>query len=214
MSDCLRDRGLSDFSKDLAARTPVPGGGGASAYVGALGAALASMAGAFTDDRGVAGCEGGAGCERRLADILREADEARVTLVGLVDEDAAAFLGLSRAYKLDRAEPGRAEAIEAATRRATEVPLEIMRKTCRVVELSEELERIANPRLISDVGCAALLAASAIEAASLSVLINTSSMADRTRAEAVEGECDHMVEEYVTRARDVARRVSDRVRGR
>jgi formiminotetrahydrofolate cyclodeaminase len=188
MSECLRDRGLSDFSKDLAARTPVPGGGGASAYVGALGAALASMAGAFTDGGGDADREG------RLADILREAEEARASLVGLVDEDAAVFLELSSAYKIDRADPGRAEAIEAATARAADVPLKIMRESCRAVELAEELGQIANPRLISDVGCAALLAASAIEAASLSVLINTSSMADRDRARAVEEECDRMTE--------------------
>jgi formiminotetrahydrofolate cyclodeaminase len=208
MSECLRDRGLSDFSKDLAARTPVPGGGGASAYVGALGAALASMAGAFTDGGGDADREG------RLADILREAEEARASLVGLVDEDAAVFLELSSAYKIDRADPGRAEAIEAATARAADVPLEIMRESCKAVELAEELEQIANPRLISDVGCAALLGACAIEGASLSVLINTSSMADRDRARAVEEECDRMTEEYVRRAHDVARRVVDRVRRR
>lgn len=166
------------------------------------------MAVAFTDGKA------GPDREGRLADILREAEEVRAALVGLVDEDAAVFLELSSAYRTDRSDPGRAEAIEAATARATDVPLQIMRESCRTVELSEELEEIANPRLISDVGCAALLAASAIESASLSVLINTSSMADRARAQAAEGECDRMVEDYVPRARDVARHVADRVRRR
>src|SRR5437870_2148134 len=43
MTDRLIERTLRAFSDDLSADAPVPGGGSAAAYAGAMGAALAAM---------------------------------------------------------------------------------------------------------------------------------------------------------------------------
>ena len=44
----MNDMSLKDFAKELAAKTSVPGGGGATALAAALGAGLGSMVGVFT----------------------------------------------------------------------------------------------------------------------------------------------------------------------
>ena len=48
MTEKMMDRTCTDFAAVLAAKESVPGGGGAAAYVGALGVALCSMVGTFT----------------------------------------------------------------------------------------------------------------------------------------------------------------------
>ena len=48
MDERYTELSCEEFSDRLAARESVPGGGGAAALVGALGAALCSMAGSFT----------------------------------------------------------------------------------------------------------------------------------------------------------------------
>ena len=47
-STSLTALSCASFASELASRKPVPGGGGAAAYVGALAAALCSMVGNFT----------------------------------------------------------------------------------------------------------------------------------------------------------------------
>lgn len=51
MSVSMTERTCAEFSDRLAAREPVPGGGGASAYVGALGTACCTMACRFIEGR-------------------------------------------------------------------------------------------------------------------------------------------------------------------
>ena len=51
MASELTKMSCEDFASVLAARQPVPGGGGAAAYVGALGVALGSMVGTYTSGK-------------------------------------------------------------------------------------------------------------------------------------------------------------------
>ena len=104
---------LSEFSAEVGSRSPVPGGGGAAAYAGALGAALGVMASELTRGKKKY-MEHTAELDR----IIGGLDALRAELVGLVDGDAEAFEPLSRAYAIPHGAPGRAEEMERCLRRA------------------------------------------------------------------------------------------------
>ena len=202
-------RSCKEFSDLLAAKRSVPGGGGAAAYVGALSVALCSMVGNFTT-----GKKRYAQYEDDVQRMMAEAEGIRVRLVELVDEDAEAFYPLSKAYAIPKSDPTRGEVLERETKNACKAPVEMMREVCKAIGLLEEMGEKGSRMLLSDVGCGALLARAALEAASLNVFVNTKSLADREYAESVESECDRMLQEWCPRAEAVEKRVMDHVRGR
>ena len=207
MAEKLVELSCVAFSEALAGKQSVPGGGGAAAIVGALGAALCEMVGNFTT-----GKKTYAAVEEDIQRMLAEAEEVRVNLIALVDADAEAFEPLSRAYGIPKSDPTRAEVLEAATKGACAAPLEMMRECAKAVELLEEMELKGSRMLLSDVGCGGALAASALEAAALNVVVNTKTLSDRAYAEALEAEVDGLLAEYVPRANAIAARVTARVK--
>lgn len=204
----LTELSCSGFAGELAAKRSVPGGGGAAAYAGALAAALCSMVGNFTT-----GKRRYAVYEDDVQRMLAEAEAVRIRLIQLVDEDAEAFYPLSKAYGIPKEDPTRAETLEAATKGACKAPVEMMEQICRAIALLEEMGEKGSRMLLSDVGCGALLARAALEAASLNVFINTKSLADRSFAEATERHADELLAEYVPRAEVVEREVMAHIRG-
>lgn len=208
MNKILSDQSCGDFAAELASRAPVPGGGGAAALVGALGTALCSMAGNLTLGR-----KKYADVEPDILRLLEQGESLRRELLALVDEDAAAFEPLSRAYSIPKDAPHRDQVLAQATLNAITAPMEILRGCCRAIALLEEMEEKGSVMLISDVGCGAMLCRAALESASLNVFVNTRILADRTRAAAIESETDELLTEYKTRAAGVAERVMARLRG-
>lgn len=209
MEDRFMELSCEEFVEQLAARTSVPGGGGACALAGALAAALCSMTGAFTIGRARF-----ADVEAEVSDLMDEAEEVRYRLLELIEEDAAGFSPLIEARALPRESPGRADAIELATEGACMAPLAMMGECCRVIALLERMVELGNPGLVSDVATGALLARAALEGASVNVCVNTTGLRDRLQAARIEATCDELLEEYVPRASDLARGIADRVRGR
>ena len=197
-----------EFADRLAAREGVPGGGGAAALVGALGVALCSMAGSFT-----VGKPRYADVEDEVRALMDEAEDVRYRLVELVEEDAEGFAPLAAAYAIPRDDPGRAEALERATEAAAMAPLAMVGECCRAVTLLERMGERCSRLLASDVACGALLVRAALGAASVNVYVNTSALADRAQAAAIESACDELVEEYVPRAERLAERVLAGIRG-
>ena len=207
MAERLTERSCASFAEALAAKEPVPGGGGAAALAGALGVALCSMVGNFTS-----GKKTYAAVEDDVRRMLAEAEAVRLRLVELVDEDAEAFYPPSRAYAIPRDDPARADTLEEATKGACAAPLEMMRQVCQAIELLEEMGEKGSRMLVSDVGCGALLCRAALEAASMNVFVNTKTLRDRAFAEAVEAECDAMLDAYIPRAEACAALVMARIR--
>ena len=134
MQDPLIDRSCRGFAEALASRQPVPGGGGAAAYAGALGSALCAMVARFDEGKPSMAERGD-----ELARAVAEADVIRTELLGLVDEDARAYATVSRAYAIDRDDPTRADAVEAALHEAVRPPYQIMGACARAIELLEGL---------------------------------------------------------------------------
>lgn len=180
------------FLNELASKAPTPGGGGASAYCGALAAALSSMVGNLT-----VGKARYADVEDEMLSALAKLEDVRARLVDLVDEDARAFAPLAEAYRMPASTPEEAAAKEAAMQEALigacEVPLEIMRQCVAVIELSELMAEKGSRLALSDAGVSAAFAKAALQGASLNVLINLGSMADAERARAYRAEMDDLL---------------------
>lgn len=176
-----------DFAEETASESPAPGGGSVSAYMGALGAALSTMVANLSahkpgwDDRW-----------EYFSDVADKGHDLLVRLLHLVDEDTEAFNRIMAAISLpkstDEERAARAEALEAATLYATEVPLETMKVSSEVFALSEQMAAEGNPNSVSDAGVGALAARAAVLGAGLNVRINAASLADRSRAEALVAE--------------------------
>ena len=208
MQDKLTTMTCEDFATALAAKEAVPGGGGAAAYAGALAAALCSMVGNFT-----VGKKTYAAVEEDVQAMLVRAEAARIRLLELVNEDAKAFLPLSEAYAIPRNDPGRAGKIEDATKTACEAPLQMMRQIGEVISLLEEMGQKGSKMLVSDVGCGALLARAALEAAALNVFVNTRTLQDKDFARSLDNEVAALTDEYVPRAQACADKVLAQLRG-
>ena len=163
----LLEQSLFDFSHHLAAKEPVPGGGGAAALIGALAAALGSMAGNYT-----VGKKAYAAHEAEVQAAIEACDGLRMRLLALVDADAQAFEPLSRAYALPKEDPGTKAALEAATRNAVQAPIGIVQCCAELAPVLETLRAFGSKLMQSDVGCAAYAAAAAMECAWLNVLVN------------------------------------------
>lgn len=179
------------FTEELASKAAVPGGGGASALVGAVGAALGSMVGNLT-----IGKKKYAAVEEEVTAIIVEMETIRKELLRLIDADAEAFLPLSKAYGIPKDDPTRAEVMESALRLACSVPMDLMRTLGRAIELHEILGQKGSRLALSDVGVGVLCCKTALEGASLNVWINTKSMTDRAYAETIEAEAEELLQKY------------------
>lgn len=179
------------FTEVLASSDPVPGGGGASALVGAIGTALASMVGNLTT-----GKKKYVEYETDIQRILKKADELRNTLLPQIDEDAKCFEPLSKAYGLPKDDPSRDEVMENALRLACTAPLAIMKTAAEAIELHAELAVKGSTLMLSDVGVGVLCCKTALMGASLSIFINVRLMKDHAYAQALKDETDALLLKY------------------
>ena len=168
---------LQKYLDDLASNKPAPGGGSAAALAAATGVALLSMVANFT-----VGKEKYKTVENEIKDVLSEAESLREKLMGLVDQDVAAYKKISSAFKLpkDSAEDKktRTQAIQQGLKEALSPPLEVCKCCQRASELCPVLAAKGNLNLISDVGVAVSLLDSAFQSALLNVEINLKGIKD------------------------------------
>lgn len=167
--------GTEPFIEQLAAPTATPGGGSASAAAGAMAAGLANM---------VAGMSRGKKAyvqyEQQLSQIIARLAALREELKAAIDADAESYQQVIAAHKKAKASSDGDGQIDAATRRATQVPLETAQKAREVAELVESLKPITNPNMASDLTVAAALAEAAITGGLANVEINLGSLKDAT----------------------------------
>jgi formiminotetrahydrofolate cyclodeaminase len=165
------ERSVRDFAADLASGEPVPGGGAASALVGALAAALAAMVCQFTVGR-----RRFEAVEAEMRALLARADQIRGEMVELVEADARAYQSVVEAQALPKESPAEVEArqlrLDEALAAAIRVPLRSAVLAADVLALCEPIAERGNPRLVSDAGVAAILADAALQASALNVRAN------------------------------------------
>jgi glutamate formiminotransferase/formiminotetrahydrofolate cyclodeaminase len=205
MPDRLIERTLRAFSDDLSADTPVPGGGSAAAYAGAMGAALAAMVARIAAKKDDA---------ERIREFVDEMDNLRGDFLRLVDDDSAAYARVAEAMKLPRKTDGekkaRQERMQAALLAASRVPLEVAKTARRLLEACERGLGSASPMTASDIGVGALMAEAALRGAALNVMINLASVKDPAQVKALSDELDRTVEG----TEEQRRRITDFVESR
>ncbi len=184
MTDRLIDRTLRAFGEDLASERPVPGGGSAAAYAGALGAALCAMVLRIAAKKD----------PETFAERIRELDNLRSDFTRLVDDDSAAFARVAEAMKMPRgtaeAKALRKERLQASLLGAARVPLEVAKTARRLLDVCERTMTDAKPMTVSDVGVGALMAETALRGAAMNVMINLASLDDASQVKALSEELD------------------------
>jgi glutamate formiminotransferase / formiminotetrahydrofolate cyclodeaminase len=169
---------LTDFADETASESPAPGGGSISAYIGALGAALATMVANLSSHK--------KGWDNRwleFSDWAEKGQQYKDELVKLVDLDTAAFNKIMEAFSLpkgtDEEKAARTKAIQDATRYAIEIPFKVMQAAYGSLTVIKAMAQTGNPNSISDAGVAALCARSAVIGAFMNVKINASGYNDK-----------------------------------
>ena len=177
----FRDQTIDSFLGELSSKAPIPGGGGASALVGALSCALTHMVAALT-----VGKPKYAAVELEMQELLVQTENLTNRFLALMDEDAASFEPLAQAYRLpkeiDAEKAEKARVMEAALKSAVQPPLEIMETCARALPLIALCAEKGSVVAVSDAGVAASLCRAALEGASLNVFINTQGMLDKDYA--------------------------------
>ncbi len=188
-----------DFVDILSTKAPVPGGGGASALVGAIGMALGNMVGSLT-----VGKKKYADVEADIIALKEKADALQKEFLRLVEADAEVFEPLSRAYGMPRdteeEKAEKARVMEIVLKDACSVPMDIMRRCCEAIDLIEEFAAKGSVIAISDAGVGVVFCKAALQGASLNVFINTKSMTDREYAESLNREAEEMIAAYAAKA--------------
>ena len=202
----LIDFTVAGFAHETASESPAPGGGSVSAYLGALGASLATMVANLSSHK-----RGWDDRWKFFSDWAEKGQKLKDQLLFMVDEDTNAFNRIMDAFGLPKKseadKQARKEAIEAASKYAIEVPLKVMELSLSSMELIEAMAEMGNPNSVSDAGVGAICARAAVNGAFLNVKINAAGIDDRSFA-------DQMVQKgarVMQQATEAERRILEKV---
>ncbi len=169
---------LVEFADETASESPAPGGGSISAYIASLGISLGTMVANLSshkpgwDDRW-----------KEFSDWAEKGQYYKNELLKLVDEDTNAFNKIMIAFGLpkstDEEKKARTQAIQDATKYATEIPFKVMELAGESMVIIKKMVEIGNPNSITDAGVGALCARSAVMGAFLNVKINAKGLTDK-----------------------------------
>lgn len=179
----IKDKSIQAFIDELASKAPTPGGGSAAAVMGAQAAALISMVCNLT-----IGKPKYAEVDDDMRTLLAKSEALRETLTGMIKTDIDVFNRLMATYGLpkdsDEEKAARSEAIQAALKEATVVPLACAHACAETIALSRIAANKGNIGVISDAGVAVMAGYGALKSAALNVYINAGGLKDRVFADA------------------------------
>jgi formiminotetrahydrofolate cyclodeaminase len=183
VSEEIKDSSIDTFLEELASSAATPGGGSAAAIMGAMGAALVSMVCNLT-----IGKKKYVEVEDEMKSVLEKAESLRVALTGMIADDVEAFNQVMAAYGMpketDEEKEARSEALQAALKTATDVPLQCAKVSREVIDLAQIVADKGNLNVISDAGVAVLAGQAALRSAALNVLTNAKMIKDKDFAQA------------------------------
>jgi len=202
---------VTEFTLELSSKAPVPGGGGAAALAGALGAALGGMVASLTIGK------------PKYADVEDEIQKLKVAayrlqkdLLALIEKDAEVFAPLAGAYRMasgtDEEKAEKERVMQACLKQASLAPLEIMEKCAETLLLLEKFAEKGSVLAVSDAGCGAVLSKAALQAAWLNVRINIRLINDLKFAAEVEGKAQGLLEKSLPLADRIYSRVENKLK--
>ncbi|MDP2335441.1 MAG: glutamate formimidoyltransferase [Bacteroidota bacterium] len=206
----LADLSLSGFSNETLSESPAPGGGSVSAYVGALGAALGTMVANLSAHK--------RGWDDRWDEFSGWAEKGKIAhdrLLKLVDEDTSAFNAIMDAFSLpkntDQEKKKRSATIQDATKRAMEVPFEVMQTAFQSLEVIGAMAETGNPNSVSDAGVGALCARTAVYGAYLNIRINAGGLADKAFTEDILKKAASLLQKTLTKEAEILKLVESKI---
>ena len=206
----LVDMSLTAFADETASESPAPGGGSISAYVGAMGASLATMVANLSSHK--------RGWDDRWEEFSVWAEKGQAIkdeLLHLVDEDTASFNAIMAAFGLpkgtDEEKAARSEAIQAATKYAIQVPIRVMEVSHSSFELIKAMAETGNPNSVTDAGVGALCARTAVMGAHLNVKINAGDLKDKAFLDDILGKAQKLEDEAIQMEQEVLKIVEGKI---
>ena len=173
---------VKDFAEETASESMAPGGGSISAYVGALGVSLGTMVANLSahksgwDDRW-----------EEFSDWAVKGQAYKNTLLFLVDEDTNSFNKIIDGFRMpkgtDEEKMLRKQAIEKATKYATEIPFQVMETAHNSIEVMQAMMQDGIQNSLSDAAVGILCARTAVLGAYFNVRINAKDIKDRVFAD-------------------------------
>jgi glutamate formiminotransferase/formiminotetrahydrofolate cyclodeaminase len=209
-SNPLINMTLEDFADETASESMAPGGGSISAYVGSLGAALATMVANLSahkrgwDDRW-----------EEFSEYAEKGQKIKDRLNHLVDEDTRAFNAIINAFRMPKTteeeKEERQQAIIDATKQAIEVPFQTMKAALEVFPLAKAMVEKGNPNSVTDAGVGALCAKAAIAGAFMNVKVNAGELDDKEYVNQIMKEANSIMEEAAQKEEQITTKVHKRL---
>jgi len=202
----LTQLSCNEFAMELASRKPVPGGGGAAAFVGALGVALNTMVANYS-----IGKKKLIEYTEKHDDIIKRGEILRDKLIYLIDKDAENFEPLSKAYSMpnssDEEKIAKDEVLQNCLKMACSAPIEILEYTYEAILLHNEIVDISSKTMISDVGVGVQCLKASLYSAYLNIEINIKSMSDEEYVATTRERSKKLVEDGAIVADEVYKKV-------
>ncbi len=202
----MTNKTIKEFLDVLGSNASVPGGGGASALVGAVGAALGTMVGELTT-----GKKKYAEHQDEIEALILKSRELTDKLAALVQADADVFFPLSQAYKMPKNTPKEAEtkneALQAALGDAIDVPMQIALVSLETLKVLDRYSAVGSILAVSDAGTGAAMCLAAVRGARLNVLINIKSLDDKEKKEKYWDMIQEVSQKSTSLAEDIYSRV-------
>jgi glutamate formiminotransferase/formiminotetrahydrofolate cyclodeaminase len=201
---------LRSFSNETASESVAPGGGSISAYVGALGASLATMVANLSSHK--------RGWDHRWEEFSAWAEKGQQlkdALLKMVDEDTHSFNAIIEAIRMPKGseeeKAARSEAIQAATKYAIEVPFRVMELSCDSFELIQAMAEKGNPASATDAAVGALCARAAVHGAYLNVRVNTNDLKDKTFVNEILEKAEALMEKANEKEKEIVQLVKEKI---
>ncbi|MDC9721749.1 MAG: glutamate formimidoyltransferase [Urechidicola sp.] len=206
----LVDLSVSEFTEETAGESMAPGGGSISAYVGALGVSLGTMVANLSAHK--------AGWDDKwefYSEWAVKGQAYKNRLLYLVDEDTNAFNKIIDGFRMpkgtDEEKQIRQQAIQDATKYATEIPFQVMETAYKSTEVMQAMLKDGLQSSLSDTAVGVLCAKTAVTGAYFNVRINAKDIKDRVYADDIIAKADKVYQAMLKIEKDTIRFIDSKM---